>query len=106
MKEKQYHVDYYEAIIQLRPDDEKLMSFAEREVDMDKKVWISKKLRVKGGVDYYISSNRFARGLGRKIKKRFNGVLKESKKLYGRDKLRSKDLYRVTVCFRLNKEGL
>ena len=47
-----------------------------------------------------ISSNKFARALGKKMKKSFKGVLKESKKLFGRDKMKSRDLYRVTVCFR------
>lgn len=99
---KQYHANYYQAIIQLRPEDDELVRFVENQIEHNEKVWISKKIKLKSGVDYYISSNKFARILGKKMKKSFDGVLKESKKLFGKDKNTSKTLYRVTVCFRLN----
>ncbi len=98
---RQLHSNYYEAIVQLRPENEELMDFVEKQVYENSKVWISKKIKVKTGVDYYISSNKFARSLGKKLKKSFRGMLKESKKLHTRDKQTSRDKYRVTVCFRL-----
>jgi len=100
---KQFHADYFQAIIQLRPADENLMRFVEKRIEKDKNVWISKKIKLKTGVDYYISSNKFARILGKKMKKSFHGILKESRKLHSRDKNTSKNLYRVTVCFRLEE---
>ena len=100
---RQLHSDYYEAIIQLRPADLELVSFVERRIK-EKDIFVAKKINLKTGVDYYVSSNRFARQLGKKLKKSFKGVLKESRKLYGLDKTTSKTLYRVTVCFRLEPE--
>ena len=100
----QFHIDYYQSILQLRPETIELMNFVENQFKNNEKVWISKKLKVKSGVDYYLSSNKFARILGKQLKKKFKGKLTESVKLFGRDKYRSKDLFRVTVCFRLKKE--
>ena|SRR3989344_5909627 len=97
---KSYHVDYFQAIFQIRPKDNELIKFLEKQVEKNHKVWISKKVNLKTGVDYYISSNKFARQIGKKMKESFPGELKESVKLFSRDKLRSKDMYRVTVCFR------
>ena len=99
---KHFHAEYYQAIIQLRPADPEIIRFLENQIAHQDKVWIAKKIRVKTGVDYYISSNKFARPLGKKMKKSFKGVLKESTKLFSRDKHTSKDLHRVTVCFRLD----
>ena len=100
---KEYHVDYYQAIVQLRPADNELMKFFEKRIGKTK-AWISKKKFLKTGVDYYISSNKVARQIGKLMRRSFKGELKESKKLYSRDRQTSKTIYRVTVCFRLKKE--
>jgi len=101
---KQYHSEYYQAIIQLRPADKDLINFVERRIEKSKNSWISKIVYLKNGIDYYISSNKMARQIGKQLKMNFDGELKESTKLYSRDRLSSKDLHRVTVCFRLRKE--
>ncbi len=98
---KQLHSDYYQAIIQLRPSTKELEKFIEDAFKDKNNVWIAKRVNLKTGVDYYISSNKFARGLGVQLKRKFGGSLKESAKLFSRDKITSKDLYRVTICFRL-----
>ena len=103
---KQFHADYYQAIIQLRPADPEVIRFLENSIANNGAVWIAKKIRLKTGIDYYISSNKFARSLGKKMKKSFKGVLKESTKLYSRDKHTSKDLHRVTICFRLYSQDI
>ncbi|MEK6922941.1 MAG: NMD3-related protein [Nanoarchaeota archaeon] len=97
---KKYHSDYYEAIIQLRPSSEESMRFVENRIKKSN-AWISKKTLLKTGVDYYVSSNRVARQIGKGLKTTFKGELKESRKLFSRNRLTSKDMYRVTVCFRL-----
>ena len=101
---KQYHSDYYQAKIQLRPRDAELMKFVERQIEKRKDVWIAKRIFLKTGADYYISSNKFARIIGKKLKKTFKGELKESRKLFSIDRQSSKTLYRVTVCFRLKED--
>ena len=96
--------DYYEAIIQLRPADSEVMNKVERYIRKTPRAWISKMVHLKSGVDYYISSNKVARQVGKQLKKVFRGELIESRKLFSRDSYTSKNIYRVTVCFRLNKE--
>lgn len=100
---KLYHVEYFQAIIQLRPYDQGLLDFVERRIEKSD-AWISKRIRLKTGVDLYLSSNKVARQIGKVLKKVFKGELKESRKLYSRDKQTSKNIYRVTVCFRLRKD--
>ncbi|MFH1592898.1 MAG: NMD3-related protein [Candidatus Woesearchaeota archaeon] len=100
---KEYHADYFQAIVQLRPADEELMKFFEKRISKTG-AWISKKKFLKTGVDYYISSNKIARQIGKMMTRSFKGELKESKKLYSRDRQTSKNVYRVTVCFRLKEE--
>jgi NMD protein affecting ribosome stability and mRNA decay len=72
----------------------------------NEKVWIAKEEKQKTGIDYYVSSNKFLLSLGKKLKKSFKGELKTSRKIHTKNKLTSKDVYRVTVCFRLDKAPL
>jgi|SRR3989344_1100284 len=97
------HKDYFQAIIQLRPNDEKLLNFVLSQVKERKYVFISKEVKLKTGIDLYISDQKFARALGKKLKKSFKGKLILSRQLHTRDRMSSKDIYRVTVCFRLDE---
>ena len=94
--------NYYEAIIQLRPNQEDLLNFVKKEIE-ENNIKISKEIHTKYGVDLYISSNPFAISLGRKLKKRFKGEVKLSRSLYGIRRKTSKLAYRVTMCFRLSQ---
>ena len=98
------HKDYFQAILQLRPNDEKLLNFVLAMIKERKNVKIAKKVVLKTGIDLYLSDQRFARALGQKLKKSFKGKLILSRQLHSRDRMSSKDIYRVTVCFRLNEE--
>ena len=55
------------------------------------------------GVDLYVTSQRFARALGKRLKKRFDGELVMSRQLFTRDFYTAKEVYRVTVLFRLKE---
>ena len=66
------------------------MEFVEKQVENDKKVWIARKVEAKNGVDYYMSSNKFLRQLGKRLKRSFKGELKESRKLFSRNRKTSK----------------
>ena len=58
----------------------------------------------KDGFDIYISSQRFARNLGNKMKRAFrDSELKMTRSIYSRNRQTSKDIYRVTVMFRITK---
>ena len=100
------HKDYFQAIMQLRPNDEKLLNFVLAQIEERKNVNIAKKVVLKTGIDLYISDQKFARSLGKKLKKSFKGKLILSRQLHTRDRMSSKDIYRVTVCFRLNEDKI
>ncbi len=97
---------YFEAVLQLRPYNEKVLRAVEKMVGDKDGVFISKVVKQKTGLDLYISSQKFAQTIGKQLKKRFKGELKVSGTLFTRNRLTSKDVYRVTVLFRLKEEGL
>ena len=70
---------------------------------MPDKAFISKEIHKKFGVDLYLSSKKTAVNISRKLKKRYKGEIKLSRKLYSVDRMTSKRLWRVTVLFRLNE---
>jgi len=94
--------NYFESTMQLRPRDEELLTFVIKQVEKEN-AFISKLDELKEGYDLLLSSNKAALKIGRRLKKSFVGELKTSSTLHTRDKQRSKDLYRVTVCFRREK---
>lgn len=92
---------YYEATLQIRPKNERVLKFVEEYCNNKKNVFISKIEEEKYGYDIFLSDQKEARSLGSLLKKKFGGELKESKKLFGRKE--GKDIYRGTVLFRLDK---
>ncbi len=98
------HKNYFEATIQLRPYKIEVDSWIEKQINKREDVFISRKVKVKGGIDIYLSSQRFARALGNKLKKAFKGELKMSRTLFTQNRMTSKRVYRVTVLFRLKEE--
>lgn len=93
--------DYFEGVLQLRNPTKEVKEFVLKQVEKTKGVWIAKQKKVAGGVDLYLSSQKFLRGLGEKLKKSFSGDLKSTRKLFTRKRMTSKNVYRVTVMFRL-----
>ncbi len=92
---------YWEGVIQVRPKDKEVIAFIRNQVRKKKDACISKELFFNYGVDIYITSQRLTRDIGRKLKNCFDGDLKITKKIYGKDRQKSKSLYRATVLFRL-----
>ena len=92
------HGDYYEAILQVRPGKPQVERFVR---DMFKKTTdarISKKKRLKEGVDYYITSHQFAITVGNALVKKFGGSVEVSKKTFG--KRQGKTIFRRAVAYR------
>lgn len=92
---------YYEAILQIRPYNKKVIDFILDEVDKKDGVFISKVDELKEGIDFYINSQKFAKSLSTSLKKKFKGTVKITRSLYGVSRETSKKVYRLTVCFRL-----
>jgi len=92
--------DYYEAKLQLRPYDEEVIAFAKQLIDENKNIFISKKAEYKYGVDFLTTSQKETQKIAKRLKNKFKGTIKISRKLHSRNKLTSKTVWRVTVCFR------
>ena len=73
---------YFEAIIQLRNPSDECISFIHNQVKKRNDTFISKIDELDNGIDIYISSQRFARAIGNKMKKAFKGELKTSRTLH------------------------
>lgn len=99
---QQKNFQYYEGILQLRNPNKEVINFIGNQFKNNEKVWIAKQQKLKTGIDLYVSSNKFLLVLAKKLKKSFKGELKTSRKLHSRNKLTSKNVYRVTVCFILD----
>lgn len=104
------HGNYYEAIIQLRGleglseeqlDD--LLGRVRTETEMahvkDPGIFISKEEKVRGGFDFYMGENSFARQLSQKLHEDYGGEQKTTSSLFGRKD--GRDLYRHTYLVRL-----
>ena len=94
---------YFEGILQLRNPIQKAVDFIRAAVDKRNDVFIAKEVKIKKGIDFYMSSQKFLQILGKKLQKRFGGEYKISRKLFGINKLTSKMIYRVNVLVRLSK---
>jgi|TARA_Y100000310_G_scaffold288763_1_gene314706 nonsense-mediated mRNA decay protein 3 len=92
---------YFEGILQLRNPNEEVISFIANQMKKRDDVSIAKQEKAKNGVDLYFSSNKFLRALGKKLQTHFGGELKTSATLHTRSRQSSKNLYRLTVLFRL-----
>lgn len=92
--------EYYEAKLQLRPRHPQIEQFIVANINKRNDAAITKVEVIKTGIDFYISSQRYARALGTSIKRKFKGKLVVSKQIFGRNRNSSKVLYRATVLFR------
>ncbi len=108
-----YASGYYEAVIQLRADnrilsaeeiklaDKIIINKIERLFEKNRMAYISQRVEMKEGIDYYLGSFKAARKLTEALRNIFGGVLKDSPRLMGRDKNAGKDLYRMWISLRL-----
>ena len=107
--------NYYESILQLRGDDrsssaEQLSAMEKRIRDSvasmrrkDRNVFISKVLKVKGGLDFYFSTTQVAKTLARDIQDSACAEFKESSSLWGQKD--GAEIYRMTFLVRLPPFG-
>jgi len=93
----------YQAIIQVRPKDEKLYLFVKKEIEKTG-AKITDVFELKEGFDVLVSSSQAAFQLSKKFKKQFNGETKTTRSLVGEDKQAGKRIHRLTVLLRLKEE--
>ena len=94
--------NYFQGILQLRDVNNEILSFVHNQIEKRSDIAVTKTVTFPNGIDLYITSQKFIRILGKKLKDRFGGELKISSKLHTRSK-QGKDLYRVNVLFKLSK---
>ncbi|MBI2102013.1 hypothetical protein HYT53_05380 [Candidatus Woesearchaeota archaeon] len=94
--------NYYQGILQLRDINEEIIGFVQNQVEKRGEVAITKAVKLSNGVDLYITSQKFIRILGKKLRESFGGELKISSKLHTRNK-QGKDLYRINALYRPSK---
>ena len=94
--------DYFQGVLQLRNPNNKVIEFIKKFLEQNN-TYITKTKKVKNGWDYWVTSQRVLQNLGNKLKSRFDGILKVNPRIYTRDWLTSKDVYRVNVYFELCK---
>lgn len=101
---------YYEGILQVRAEGRDL---SKEELEQVSEVvrtvlakpsklagpFLSKEERVRGGLDFYVSSNSLARILAKEVQSNLGGKVSSSPKIYG--KKGGKQVYRVTYLVRL-----
>jgi NMD protein affecting ribosome stability and mRNA decay len=94
--------DYFQGILQLRNINEEILSFVHNQIKKRGDVAVTRTVKYSNGIDLYITSQKFIRILGKKLKDSFGGELKISSKLHTRNK-QGKDLYRVNALFKPSK---
>jgi len=63
--------------------------------------YLSQRVEIKEGIDYYFGSYKAARKISNVLKEQMGGIMGESPRLMGRDKSAGKDLYRIWISLRL-----
>jgi NMD protein affecting ribosome stability and mRNA decay len=96
---------YYEGILQLRGKDI-TQALALVKSSLQEGVFINKIVEHKQGVDLYLTSKNFLHKISKILNDNFGGEVLFSKRIFSRDKMTSKDIWRVSVLFRLWDFGL
>ncbi len=91
------HLEYYEAILQLRNVSSTMLDFVYAEIDRGK-IHIAKEVESKNGLDIYLADDDFTKALGKKLQEQFGGEYKVTATLYSQKD--GRDIYRLTVLFR------
>lgn len=91
---------YFVSTIQLRPKDDEMLEFVKNQAEKDEDAFIAKVVELKDGYNVLLSTNKIAMKISRKLNKSYKGELKITRKHFSRDRLKSKDLFRVTVFFK------
>ncbi len=95
----QHHVNYFEAVLQLRNITQAVADFVSEQLEHNK-IGVSKIKRHANGMDMQISSRQFASKLGKMLQHTFGGMVKRSARIFTTDRMSMKSVWRVTVLFK------
>ena len=88
--------------MQLRDVNNEILDFVGKQIRKRNDVAITRTVKYANGVDLYLTSQRFIKALGKKLRESFGGQLKISSKLHTKNR-QGRELYRVNALFRLPK---
>jgi len=91
---------YYEGILQLRNPNGDIIDFFQGLMSKRPEVFISKTVKLDNGFDIYLSSKKYVRQIGKKLQLKFGGELVVSAEHFSRDRITSRDVFRVSVMYR------
>lgn len=96
---------YFEGTLQIREATSELLDFVRRDIAKHAKdgVHVTKESGKGKNIDFRLTSAKYMRALGKKLKQKFNGELTETSKLFSRNKQTSKDIHRISVLFKMRK---
>lgn len=99
-KKKELASNYFQGILQIRNPSPEIIQFVKKQFDKSEH-FIAREVKVRGGIDFYSSNNRFSKKLGRQMYEQFGGEFKESAKLFTRNRITGKNVYRVNILYRV-----
>ncbi len=94
--------NYYQGILQLRDINDEILDFVNNQIKKRNDVAVTRIAKLPNGMDLYLTSQKFIRILGKKLKDIFGGELNISSKLHTKNR-QGKELYRINALFRLSK---
>jgi len=95
------HKDYFEGILQLRNPNKEVIDSALNEIEKNENSSVAKIEKVPNGIDIYMWPQRFLRNLCKKLQNKFGGQVTISTKLHTKNRITSKEVYRVNALFRI-----
>lgn len=93
--------EYFEGTLQLRNATPEALAFVRKDLAAAAGVHLTKETGHGKDLDFKITSAKYLRALGKRLKQRFNGELHETSKLFSLNKQTGKEIHRVTVLFKL-----
>ena len=95
--------NYYEGVLQLRDVTKEVIKKTKEMIEYNDRVFIAKETKVKNGVDLFLSSQKLMQMIAKDLQRIFGGEVNITRKLYSVNRQTSKEIYRVTVLFRMFK---
>jgi NMD protein affecting ribosome stability and mRNA decay len=92
--------NYFEGVLQLRNPTHEINEFIDEALAKKGDVFITKRKKVKDGVDCWITSQHFLQVLGKKLQQKFGGEMKLSSTLFSRSRQTSRDIFRINILYR------
>jgi len=97
------HVGYFEGQIQFRNINEEILNYVDNRIIHANESVPKVTHHSEWNLDYHLSSKKLIRQLGKELIKKFGGTIKESAKLFSKDKQTGKDIYRLNLLYRANE---